>query len=413
MSRVLLLCLCLATPAVAERIAPPAGPRRLILNDDGHGGFYGGTLNSDEALRRWPQAYRGTHLWIYQWGVMLGTKVNYPSQVAELCGEGAGKALEQVREGDRRLYELLVRLRREGVDTLACVAQGCHEAGLLCYATIRMNPCYHLKSAGWPDESMARFYNSRFWWEHLDCRVCLKRETEGPKAYAALSYAFPEVRARWLAIIREVLQRDVDGVDLDFLRHPPFFGYDKPLTTAFAKRYGADPRKLPDDDPRWLDLRCEIMTGFLRDVRRAVDEAGKQKGRPLGISARIDQRYGKQLGLDVGRWMREGLVDILEVGQHGMGGYTLDLEPFVKQAAGTGCLVFAAEEACVEGRDPQPSDEAKAQGAKTTRPRSRQLSLAEYRERAGKYYAQGAAGIHAFNERRLEVFRTLGDVPSK
>ena len=398
---------------MGARIAPPEGPKRLILNDDGHGGFYGGALASADALRHWPQAYRGSHLWIYQWGVMSGTKVNYPSKVAELCGEGAGPALEQVRTGDRKLYQLLARLRDEGVDTLACVAQGCHEAGLLCYVTIRMNPCYPPKAAGWPGESMARFYNSRFWWEHLDCRIRLKRETGAPKAYSNLSYAFPEVRARWLAIIREVLKRDVDGVDLDFLRHPPFFGYEEPLVKAFAERYGADPRKLPDDEPRWLDLRCEIMTGFLREVRRAVDEAGKQKGRPLGISARIDQRYGKQLGLDVARWAREGLVDILEVGQHGMGGYELNVEPYVKMAAGTGCLVFAAEEACVEGRDPQPSDEARTKEAKTTRPRSRALTLDEYRARAQKYYAQGAAGIHAFNERRLEVFRTLGDAKSK
>jgi hypothetical protein len=296
------------------------------------------------------------------------------------------------------------------VDSLSCVAQGCHDAGLLCYVTIRMNPCYHRKASGWPDDSMARFYNARFWWEHLDCRIRMKKEAGPPIAHANLSYAYPEVRGRWLAIIREVLQRDVDGVDLDFLRHPPLFGYEEPLVKAFQERYGTDPRTLPDNDARWLDLRCRIMTGWLREVRRAVDEVAKLKGRPLGISARIDHRYGKELGLDVAGWLREGLVDILEVGQHGMGGYELKLEPFVKMAAGTGCLVFAAEEACVEGRDPQPSDEAKAKEAKTTPPRSRQLTMDEYRDRARRWYAQGAAGIHTFNEGRLEVFRTLGEV---
>ena len=78
--------MAMGAPAVAERIQPPQAPKRLILNNDGHGGFYGGRLNSAEALRKLPQQYSGTHLWIYQWGVMCGTKVNYPSKVAELCG---------------------------------------------------------------------------------------------------------------------------------------------------------------------------------------------------------------------------------------------------------------------------------------------------------------------------------------
>ena len=413
-----ILC-CVAAAAVADscpaaRIPPPEGPKRLILNNDGHGGFYGGGLKSAEALERLPKAYRGSHLWIYQWGVMLGTKVNYPSKVAELCGEGASaEVLQQVRAGDRKLLETLTRLRAEKVDTLACVARGCHDAGLLCYVTIRMDPCYPVKASGWADESMARFYNARFWWDHPEFRIRLKKESDPPKAHSNLSYAYAEVRARWLAIVREVLERDVDGVDLDFLRHPPLFGYDPPLVEAFTKRHGTDPRKLPDLDSRWLDVRCEVMTGFVREARAAVDEAAKRKGRPVGLSARIDHRYGREWGLDVAGWLREGLLDILEVGQHSMGGYEMDLEPFVKMAAGKGCLVFASEEACVEGRDPQPSDEGAGKGAKTKPPRSRQLSLEEYCARARKWYAQGAAGVHTFNEGRVEVFRTLGDAAAK
>jgi hypothetical protein len=129
----------------------------------------------------------------------------------------------------------------------------------------------------------------------------------------------------------------------------------------------------------------------------------------VGVSARIDHRQTRELGLDVAGWLREGLLDILEVGQHSLGGYDLDLTPFVKMAADKGCLVFASEEACVEGRDPQPSDEGVGKGAKTKPPRGRPLSLEEYHARARKWYGQGAAGVHTFNEGRVEVFRTLGD----
>jgi hypothetical protein len=309
--------------------------------------------------------------------------------------------LAQVRTGDRKLLELLTRLRAEGVDTLQCVAQGCHEAGLLCYVTIRANPCYPLKAGGWPDGSMAHFFNARFWWDHPEFRIVQKSGKEHPN----MSYAFSEVRDMKLAILREVLQRDVDGIDVDFLRHPPVLGYEEPLIKGFMAKYGADPGTLPDNDERWLAFRCEVMTGFMREVRKAVDAAAKVKGRPLGISARVDHRQYRPTGLDVEMWMKEGVIDILEVGEHGLGGYVFDLAPFVKMASGTGCLVFASEEACVTGRDPTPQDE-KDKGA--ARPAARSMSVQEYCDRAQKWYAEGAAGIHTFNESRVEVFKVLG-----
>jgi len=329
--------------------------------------------------------------------------VNYPSKVAELCGEGASpEVLQQVREGDRKLLALLTRLRDEGVDTLQCVAQGCHEAGLLCYVTIRANPCYGMKAAGWPDGSMAHFYNAKFWWDHPEYRIVLK----SGKEYSNMSYAFPEVREQKLAILREVLQRDVDGVEIDFLRHPPVLGYEEPLVKGFMAKYGVDPKTLPDNDERWLAFRCEIMTDFMREVRKAVDAAAKEKGRPLGISARVDHQQYRPTGLDIETWMKDGLIDILEVGQHSLGGYVFDLAPFVRMAEGTGCLVFASEEACVTGRDPAPQDE-KDKGA--TKPASRSMTVQEYCDRARNWYAQGAAGIHTFNESHVEVFKVLGD----
>ena len=37
------------------------------------------------------------------------------------------------------------------------------------------------------------------------------------------------------------------------------------------------------------------------------------------------------------------------------------------------------------------------------------MTVQEYCDRARTWYAQGAAGIHTFNEGRLEVFKVLGD----
>jgi len=72
----------LATLVAEEsgRVIPLSAPRRLILNDDGHNGFYTGRLTDAAALRELPQRMRGTQVGIYQWCVTSGTKVNYPSK---------------------------------------------------------------------------------------------------------------------------------------------------------------------------------------------------------------------------------------------------------------------------------------------------------------------------------------------
>ncbi|EDY17559.1 hypothetical protein CfE428DRAFT_4857 [Chthoniobacter flavus Ellin428] len=411
LTAVLLAPLAALHAADPDRIAPLTAPKRLILNDDGHNGFYTGRLKDAATLREVPQRMRGTQVGIYQWGVTLGTKVNYPSRIAELCGEGIStETLAAVRDGDRTLAGLLQKLRADGVDTLQCIAEGCHAADMQCYASVRMNAVYPLKANGWVGDSMARFFNSKFWWDHPEWRVRSRDGREQP----SLSYAFPEVRARVLGIVREVLERDVDGVDLDFLRHPPCFGYEESLVKGYQDRFHLDPQTIPDDhDERWLHYRAELMTGLLREIRQAVDEAAKKKGRPLGLSARIDHANYLLWGCDVDVWLQERLLDILVVSQHGLGGWDFDLRPFVQKAKGTGCAVYLGEEATIAGRDPTPGDVAKLKPGEKAPATATTMTEAMWFERARHWYEQGAAGIHIFNGAPPSVLKYLGDPPAK
>lgn len=393
------------------RIAPLVAPKRLIMNDDGHNGFYTGRLKDAAALRKAPRKLRGTQVGIYQWCVTSGTKVNYPSRIAELCGEGiSAETLAAVRDGDRQLAGLLQKLRADGVDTLQCVVEGCHAADMQCYASVRMNPVYPLKADGWVGDSMARFFNSKFWWDHPEWRVRYRDGREHP----ALSYAFPEVRARVLGIVREALERDVDGIDLDFLRHPPCFGYEESLVKGYLERFQLDPKTLPDDnDVRWLHYRAEFVTMLLREIRQAVDEAAKTKGRPLGLSARIDHAKHLLWGCDVDVWLKEHLLDILVVSQHSLGGWDFDLHPFVEKAKGTGCVVYLGEEATIAGRDPTPEDAAKLKPGEKAPATATTMSEAMWFERARHWYEEGASGIQIFNGAPANVLKHLGDPPEK
>lgn len=400
-----------AAEPIAARVPPLTVPRRLIMNDDGHNGFYTGRLKDAEAIRKMPQAFKGTQVGIYQWGVMIGTKVNYPSKIAELCGEGVPpETLATLRAGDKELTTLLQKLRAEKVDTLQCVAEGCHTAGLRCYASIRMNPVYPLKAAGWSGDSMARFFNAQFWWDHPEWRVRYRDGREHP----ALSYFFPEVRARVLGIVREVLERDVDGIDLDFLRHPPCFGYETVLVQAYQARYQLDPKVIPNDqDERWLHFRAEFVTSLIREIRQTIDDAAKKKGRPLGLSARIDHAKHLLWGCDIDVWLKEGLLDLLVISEHGLGGWDFDLRPFVEKARGTSCQILVGEEATIAGRDPTPEDAAKLKPGEKEAPTASTMTETMWFDRARHWYEQGAAGIHIFNGAPVSVLKRLGNPPPK
>lgn len=256
------------------------------------------------------------------------------------------------------------------------------------------------------------------WVRH--CRACSTAPSGGSIPSSAcgkkgedqtkLSYAFPEVRAFKLGILREAAERDIDGINLDFLRHPPCFGYEEPLIAAFRAKYGQDPRDLPADEPRWLQLRAEIMTSFLRDVRQVLNVAGLKKGRHLGLSARVDWKEYLAWGCDIDTWLKEGLLDYLVIAQHTLGGYEFDIAPFVQKAKGTGCAVLFGEEATLSGHDRTPAEDKAIAEGKMKPPARKVFTLAQYQARAAKWYAAGASGVHLFNEGRLEVMKVLGSV---
>lgn len=389
-----------ATALHAEPPRPRHGEKIIVINDDGFSAFYGGRYRSADDLRRQMLSFRDTQVGVFEWCISAGSRVNFPSKASELVGDGV---TEFGRRGDQLAAETLHRLAAEGVDTLKVVAAACHEAGMACYASLRMNGDYPAKPA---DDSLSRQLNSNFWRAHPEFRVRGMKGEDKTK----LSYAYPEVRAFKLTILREAAERDIDGINLDFLRHPPFFGFDEPLKKAFRDRYQIDPAMVPLEDARWESLRGEIMTGFLREVRQLLDEAGRQKGRPLGLSARIDWKEGKSLGCDVETWLREGLLDYLVVAEHSLGGYEIDLAPFVRLAKAGGCAILFGEEAILSGHDRTAAEDKLIAAGKLVAPKRDHLSLEDYQARAARWYAAGADGIHLFNEGNRQVMKVLGNV---
>ena len=95
----------------------------------------------------------------------------------------------------------------------------------------------------------------------------------------------------------------------------PLLEYEAPLVDTFRAAHGVDPRTLPEDDPRWRAHRAAVLTDFMRDVRRLLnDEAQRQqRKKPIAITAVVlsSREEHRRYGLDLETWVAEGLIDTL------------------------------------------------------------------------------------------------------
>ena len=136
--------------------------------------------------------------------------------------------------------------------------------------------------------------------------------------WGLFDYAHEEVRRHKLAIVGEFVTRwDNDGISLDFDRDPWLF-----------KEEG---------DPK----NAEIMTAFIGQVRAILDGTAKERGRPMYLHVRVIPDVDACLarGMDVRRWVEEGLVDAISPGC-GYMTFSLDLDPWLEMVEGKPCWIY-------------------------------------------------------------------------
>jgi hypothetical protein len=201
-------------------------------------------------------------------------------------------------------------------DTLDAAIRYGHEIGLQIHAWLSINEDDH----GWGMQSEFAKRHPEFRW----------RKRNGNSYRSQLSFAFPEVRAYKLALIQEILAYNIDGLFLDWIRtgdvrdNPQTdaegiadSGYERPLVDAFKARYGEDSVQIPNGDDRWVRIRAEPQTEFMRAAsqlirrHRASLPIAALVGHPWHYRGEINKIDGNLRGLllDVAAWAREGLVD--------------------------------------------------------------------------------------------------------
>jgi hypothetical protein len=260
--------------------------RRIILNDDGEVILPGGDRSWDDYLgERFADAV-GTQVDSYFLNVAAtdrGPGIVRSIQSSMACWASDGKLPTVYAEAARRY----IRAARE--------------ADMEIFASIRMNDVHDSRFGS------ASELNYPLKQKRPDLLLGAPEALErGRGAYPSdavmawfwpgLDWSKPEVRQHFLDFIAFYCpQFDFDGLELDYFRHPLFF------------KLGEEQENL------------DTMTQFVREVRRTLDKIGQDRGRPYLLAARVldTPAFSRRTGLDVPRWLDEGLLDLLVVG----GGY--------------------------------------------------------------------------------------------
>ena len=283
--------------------------------------------------------------------------------------------------GSEPLAGRLRDLARKGTDDLRLVIEASRKQGMEVFWSMRMNDIHDNAK---PESEIAQWKRDH---RHLLMGRPGDKERFPPSdprsIWTFVDYAHPEVRDLMVETFKEVLAGyDVDGVDLDFLRHPAFFSETrlfKPVTRP----------------------HLEMMTEMVGRIRAEVLAAGRRKGRPILMSVRVlpTLAQNRHFGLDVEEWARLGTLDLMVVG----GGYdpfTMPARDMIDHGNRWGvpvyvCLSSSGFEHALGAQRFYSTDAD--QWGRTLPDADEEVALKVWRAAAANAWLAGAKGIMTFN----------------
>ncbi|MYE91186.1 hypothetical protein F4X33_19550 [Candidatus Poribacteria bacterium] len=296
------------------RVKAAQRPRRIIFNDDTHELALEDANTPEGFLAHRIAPFTETHVGTISWSVLCGQfdAPAYDSKVQPIYGDAQGAPVKYWR----RVTENVKTLAREYRCPLHLVCDFAHEHGMEALASVRMNDVH--------DSFMDA--NAMTVWKrtHPEFMVDTRGTLPEFELYTtAQDFSHEAVRQRKLEIIEELCQRyDVDGFELDYIRHP----------VLFSRRMRGEPCTADEID---------IITSMMGEIRSLTDAASERRGRPSLIAVRVPDTFITSLdnGMDVSAWLEEDLIDILIIG----GGYapwSLPVETWVEAAKPSGVPVY-------------------------------------------------------------------------
>jgi len=283
----ILLVTNVLTVAQSPRVVPDYG---VMLNEDGDVVFTH-SLDADPAvvavkLRENLDSLLDTPVRTLVFNVACGSDIlHYPTRVGSTWG---WRETEKEKSPPWNAWMPRLRAAAEaGLDSVRIAGDWAQERGLLFVPSFRINDAHYT------GDPMNNTLTGRFWVEHgekYELGVSPLPEVDNYKHLLDFSHA--EARDFRLAVMREVIERygDVmDGLQIDFTRHPYLF-----------------PRE-------HVEARAPLLTEMVAQVRAALDAAGRAHGKDLPLMVRVPPtvRNCRWAGIEIERWVAEGLIDVV------------------------------------------------------------------------------------------------------
>ncbi len=219
------------------------------------------------------------------WSIGAGSDIlYYQTEVASTWGWRTTKYNDDPKWKSR--IERCRATTAAGLDAPRIVGERCRERGL------KFFPFYRMNDAHFTTDPLEYPLTGKFWIEHQDATLGAS-PVAGFEGYRhLLNFARDEVRAHRLAVIFEAMDRYadlMDGFELDFNRFQIFFA------------------------PGETDKHAHLITEMVAQVRQRLNAIASKQGRPMTLVVRVPPAMHNCAwsGLDVGAWMRQGLVDVI------------------------------------------------------------------------------------------------------
>lgn len=268
-----------------------------------------------------------------------------------------------------------------GGDLVGVFVDECRKKGVAPFISLRVNDTHHvsrgIKLTG-QDERMKAMAEFKMFADHPDWLLGPGADQEERTQYA-FDFGRKEIRDYKLSVIRELCENyDIDGLELDLMRHWRFFNV----------------KKLSEEQ------RIEIMSGFIRDVRAILDQTARDgRRRMLGIRVSGYIETHRYMGVDL-KAMAEAGVDIVNASGHYFTDLQMDIGPIRKMLPDN--VAVYTELHFTNAAIPAEGEKNKFYRRST----EQQLCTA-----AHLAYARGATGVSTFNYQYYRGTRNPTDVP--
>lgn len=275
-------------PTIKEhRQAAANRPRRLIMDNDGNEAVTMKALTAEDFLKQRTSALAGTGLdCIFYCSNATFTLSTRPSKVWQP---------RDYRLSGRPNAYSVAELEAAGIDPLKLVVEFGKKNHIEVFSSIRVNDVHDHSATA--DYGPPMFKHNAFKQAHPDWLLGSPTKKSKSGAWSAVNFLIPEVRDKFFAYVEEACKEyDIDGVNLDFFRHSAYFPSTFAGKPATAEELAA-------------------MTELMHRIRMMADELGTKRGRPILLSIRVPDSvdYCKAIGLDLERWLKDGLIDLLVV----------------------------------------------------------------------------------------------------